>query len=148
MSYTFFLVDRALTSVNILGNAISVDQRFHKHPRQAQKFIEILDASCTLTTLCGFTGEETELVLSKRGLSAPCAVLVATEDKANSALTSITINDYDLLVEDIKTKAELDFSDKKLDITSAMIIAALLPLNEYVVKCIIHDVKDLFNTGD
>jgi hypothetical protein len=67
--------------VNILGNAIGVDQ--------AQKLIEILDASCTLTTLCGFTGEETELDLSMRGLSTPCdATLLSNEAKAGGLLAS------------------------------------------------------------
>jgi hypothetical protein len=70
----------------------------------------------------------------------------------NSVLTSIKISDYDLLVEDIKTKAELDFSarflHKDLGTEIFIIVAALLPLNEYVMMCIFHDVKDLSNTGD
>ena len=117
-------VNRVLTSMDILGNNIGAEQ--------AQKLIELLDTSATLKTLCGFTGEEVELDLSKRSLSASCAVLVANEIKVNRALTSIKINDYALPVNDIKTKPVLDLSNKKLKVEDAIIVAALLPLNEYV----------------
>ena len=53
-------------------------------------------------------------------------------DLFNRALTSIKINDYALPVNDIKTKPVLDLSNKKLGVEGAIIVAALLPLNEYV----------------
>ena len=82
------MINRALTSVHILGNNIGTEQ--------AQKLIEILDASATLTTLCGFTGAEAELDLSKRSLSPSCAVLVANEIKVNRALNSIDLSGNDI----------------------------------------------------
>ena len=45
-----------------------------------------------LTTLCGFSGDETELNLSKKNLSAGCAVLVANEISDMGALTSLDIS--------------------------------------------------------
>ena len=50
----------------------------------------------------------------------------------NRALTSIKITNYTLPVDDIKTKPVLDLSNKKLKAEDATIVAALLPLNEYV----------------
>ena len=43
----------AISSVNVLGNFIGVEQ--------AQELINALQAKDTLTTLCGFSGDETEL---------------------------------------------------------------------------------------
>ena len=108
--------------MNILGNYIGANH--------ARSLIGFLDTSDKLTTLCGFTGNETELDLSKKGLSAGCAVLVANEMKVNRALTSVKVNDYTISVNDIRTKPVLDLSSKKLRNEDAIIIAALLPLNE------------------
>ena len=45
------------------------------------------------------------------------------------ALETVTIDQFPLPIQDIKTKAELDFSGKKLGIEDAIFIAALVPLN-------------------
>ena len=75
----------ALASVNILANDIGGEQ--------ANALIEILKSKDTLKTLCGFSGNETELDLSGKRLSAGCGVLVANEVRDNGALTSLNISD-------------------------------------------------------
>ena len=45
------------------------------------------------------------------------------------ALVTVTINKFSLPIQDIKTKAELDFSGKGLHVEDAIVIAALVPLN-------------------
>ena len=70
--------------MNILGNYIGEEH--------ACSLIGILDTSGKLTTLCRFTGNEAELDLSKKGLSAGCAVLVANEMKVNRALTFLDVS--------------------------------------------------------
>ena len=74
--------------MNILGNRIGTDQ--------ANALIKIMEGKSTLKTLCGFSGNETELDLSKKGLTAGCALLVANEIVANGALTSLNISNSQL----------------------------------------------------
>ena len=45
------------------------------------------------------------------------------------ALVTVTINKFPLAIQDIKTKTELDFSKKGLQVEEAIIIASLIPLN-------------------
>ena len=85
--------------MNILGNYIGTEQ--------ARNLIAILDASDKLTTLCGFTGNETELDLSQKGLYACCAVLVANEIMVNRALTSVNLSGNELRAEGAKAVAEV-----------------------------------------
>jgi hypothetical protein len=73
----------AISSVNVLGNSIGVEQ--------AQELIKNLQAKEKLTTLCGFSGDETELDLSNKNLSAGCAVLVANEISDIGALANLDI---------------------------------------------------------
>jgi hypothetical protein len=73
----------AISSVNVLGNSIGVEH--------AQELITILQAKEKLITLCGFSGDETELDLSNKNLSAGCAVLVANEIINNGALSSLNL---------------------------------------------------------
>ena len=93
------LVNRALTSVDILGNNIGDEQ--------ANNLIQLLDYSDKLTTLCGFTGTETELNLSNRNLSASCAILVANEVKVNRALIDLDISKNNLGSDGAKAFAEV-----------------------------------------
>jgi hypothetical protein len=81
------LDNEAISSVNVLGNAIGVEQ--------AQELIDIkiLQTKEKLTTLCGFSGDETELNLSKKNLSAGCAVLVANEISDMGAMSSLNLAD-------------------------------------------------------
>eukprot|EP00935_MAST-01C_sp_MAST-1C-sp1_P000868 g868.t1 len=112
---------QALASVNILSNGIGAEQ--------ANELIKIMESKPNLKTLCGFSGDETELDLSKRGLTTGCAVLVAHEVKNNGALVTVTINKFALPIQHIRTRAELDLSGKSLGVEDAIIIAALIPLN-------------------
>ena len=89
-----------------------------------------MDASDTLTTLCGLTGTETELDLSGRNLSASCAILVANEVKFNSALMSISFDgtgDHAKTVKLESSMMEVDLSGKDLGPGGALITAAFLP---------------------
>ena len=52
-----------------------------------------MESHSNLKTLCGFSGDETELDLSNKNLSAGCGVLVANEVKNNGALATITFGD-------------------------------------------------------
>jgi hypothetical protein len=79
---------RAISSVNVLGNSIGVEQ--------AQKLINILQAKEALTTLCGFSGDEIELDLSNKNLSAGCAVLVANEISDTGALSALSLRSNNL----------------------------------------------------
>ena len=115
-------VNRALTSLNMLCNNFGTDQ--------ANTLIEILEGSDKLTTMCGFTGAETELDLTEKGLNAGCAVLVANEIKVNTTLTSLKVNEYAIPVKDVKTNKTLDLSHKNFEVKDAIIFAALLSLNE------------------
>ena len=51
------------------------------------------------------------------------------ENSGNGALVTVTINKFALPIQDIKTKAELNFSGKGLATKDAIVIAALVPLN-------------------
>ena len=73
-----------LSSANLLGNWIGVEQ--------AQALLKIKEVKPGLTTLCGLSGDETELDLSGKGLSAGCAILLAPEIQANWSLSSLTFS--------------------------------------------------------
>ena len=45
------------------------------------------------------------------------------------ALSTFTLNEFPLPIQDIKTVAKLDFSGKQLKVEEASIIAELIPLN-------------------
>ena len=69
--------------VNILSNNIGTEQ--------ADKLIAIMASQPNLKTLCGFSGDETELDLSGKSLGAGCATLLAPELNANGALAILNI---------------------------------------------------------
>ena len=71
----------SLSSANLLGNSIGVEQ--------AQVLLEIKEAKPGLTTLCGLSGNETELDLSGKGLGPGCVILLALEMEANGSLSSL-----------------------------------------------------------
>jgi hypothetical protein len=47
----------------------------------------------------------------------------------NGAISTVIVNTFPLPIQDIKSKAELDFSGKKLQVEDVIIIAALIPSN-------------------
>eukprot|EP00935_MAST-01C_sp_MAST-1C-sp1_P001490 g1490.t1 len=121
----------ALASVNILSNGIGAEQ--------ANALIQIMESKSNLTTLCGFSGDETELDLSKEGLTAECAVLVANEIKNNGALTTIEFGDKQAVTMST-TITEANFSGK-LRSYEAQIVAAFLPKCQALVKLNMRDNK-------
>jgi Ran GTPase-activating protein (RanGAP) involved in mRNA processing and transport len=80
--------NEALVSVRLLSNRIGTEQ--------ANELIQMMESKENLTTLCGFSGDETELDLSGQGLSPGCGVLVANEIKHNGALTSLNVGNNHL----------------------------------------------------
>jgi hypothetical protein len=107
----------AISSVNVLGNFIGVEQ--------AQELIKILHTTEKLITLCGFIGDETELNLSKKNLGNGCGVLVANEISDMGALTKLMFGDK-LVVTMTTEMTEVNFSGK-LRPYEAQIVAAFLP---------------------
>lgn len=94
------VVNGAISIVNILSNGIGTEQ--------ANELIKIMESKDNLKTFCGFSGHETELDLSRKGLSAGCAVLVANEVKYNGALTSLNVSDNTYLLNRESGKALAD----------------------------------------
>jgi Ran GTPase-activating protein (RanGAP) involved in mRNA processing and transport len=74
----------AISSVNLLGNAIPVEQ--------AQDLVKIMQSKEKLITLCGLRKEETELDFSGRRLGAGDAVLIANDISDMGALTKFDIS--------------------------------------------------------
>jgi hypothetical protein len=74
---------------------------------QAQELVKIMRAKENLTTLCGLSGEETELDFSSgQYLGAGDAVLIANDISDMGALTSLNLASTYLKVEDGKIMAE------------------------------------------
>jgi hypothetical protein len=73
----------AISSVNILLNDIGVDQ--------AENLVGILKEHPTLKSLCGNTGNETELDMSGTMRGAGDAIMLVPEIVDNGALTSINL---------------------------------------------------------
>lgn len=115
-------VNRALITINLLKNAIGI-----KH---AEAYGGILASHPTLKSLCGLDPDATEADFSGQDLKADDAILIAHSVKVNRALIKLKINEYELPIQEIKTATELDLSYKKLQSTDAIVISALLPLNE------------------
>ena len=113
--------------MNILGNGMGTEQ--------ANELIKIMESHSNLKTLCGFSGDETELNLARCGLTAGCGVLVANEIKNNGALVKFTFSgdNYDSKPVTIESSmTEADFSGKVLQASGAIMLAAFLPKCRYV----------------
>ncbi len=54
--------------------------------------LKIKEAKPGLTTLCGLSGDETELDLSGKKLGPGCTILLAPELEANGSLSSLTFS--------------------------------------------------------
>ena len=78
----------------------------------------------------------TEADLSNKELGVGGGIIVGAwiSHKDNGALVTVTINKCALPVQDIKTKAQLDLSGKRLGVEDAIIIAALIPINVSCTK--------------
>jgi hypothetical protein len=111
----------ALSSANFLGNFIPVEQ--------AQELVKIMRSKDTLTTLCGLTGEETELDFSSQGLGAGDAVLIANDINDMRAILKFTFsgddNSKSVIMETTMTVA--DFSGKGLGVSGSILLSAFFP---------------------
>jgi hypothetical protein len=59
--------------------------------------------------------------------SGPAAIADAIKDMRT--ISTVIVNTFPLPIQDIKSKAELDFSGKELEVEDAIIIAAMIPSN-------------------
>jgi ribosomal protein L7Ae-like RNA K-turn-binding protein len=92
---------RALSSANLLGNQIPVEQ--------AHELVAIMQSNKKLTTLCGFSREESTLDVSNQGLGPGDAVLIAND------------------ISDMRAMTSLNLASNKLGVEGAKAIAACLP---------------------
>jgi hypothetical protein len=74
--------------VNLLKNDIPMEQ--------AKALASILKEHPTLKSLCGNSGEETELDMSGKDLGAVDVIMLAPEIAGNGALTSLDVSDNNL----------------------------------------------------
>jgi Ran GTPase-activating protein (RanGAP) involved in mRNA processing and transport len=88
----------ALSSVNLLKNGVLMEQ--------AKALANILKEHPTLKSLCGNSGEETELGMSGKEIGAEGAIMLAPEIAGNGSLTSLDISDNYLSAEGTKLLAE------------------------------------------
>jgi hypothetical protein len=93
--------NRAISSVNLLKNAIPVEQ--------AQELVKIMQSKEKLTTLCGLRKDETELDFRGQNLLAGDAVLIAND------------------ISDMRAMKSLNLASNLLGVEGARIIAACVP---------------------
>jgi hypothetical protein len=79
---------RAISSVNLLKNEIPMEQ--------AKELARILKEHPALKSLCGNSGEETDLDMSGKQIGAEGAVMLAPEIAGNGALTSLNLASNDI----------------------------------------------------
>jgi hypothetical protein len=90
---------RAISSVNLLQNRIGINQ--------AKALASILKEHPTLKSLCGNSGEETELLdMSGKEIGAEGAITLATEIAGNGTMTSLNLSSNDLNAEGVKIVAD------------------------------------------
>jgi hypothetical protein len=81
---------RAILSVNLLKNMIGVDQ--------AKALASILKEHPTLKSLCGNSGEETELDMSGKGMDAGDVIMLVPEIVDNGTISSVNLLKNDISV--------------------------------------------------
>ena len=110
-----------LTSVKLIGSYIQ--------PPQAHELISVMNSKESLSTLCGFTRNLTELDLSSSNLTAGCAFLVSNELRLHGTMSKLTMHKCKLPIQQLKTEPELDFCDKELHFVDIIVIAELIKDN-------------------
>jgi hypothetical protein len=107
--------------VNLLKNKIHVDQ--------AKALASMLKEHCTLKSLCGNKGDETELEMRGKEMDAGDVIMLAAEIVDNGAILKFTFsgNDDSKSVTMETTMAVADFSGKGLGVSGAIMVAAFLP---------------------
>ena len=71
----------------------------------------------------------TDLNIASNYIDAEDAKILGPAISDNGAISTVIVYKFPLPIQDIKTKAELDFSAKELNYLDAVVLAALLPLN-------------------
>jgi hypothetical protein len=73
----------------------------------------------------------TEADFSDKNLGIKGAIIISAwiTHKDKGAISTAVVNTFPLPIQDIKSKAELDFSGKELTVEDIIIIAALIPSN-------------------
>jgi hypothetical protein len=128
----------AISSVNLLDNDIPMEQ--------VKALASILKEHPTLKSLCGNSGEETELDMSGKIIGAEGAIMLAPEIAGNRALTSLHVGQSNIPENEMreimaiamrmdsmkilceipfkdKTLTELDVSGKNLGTEGALVVA-------------------------
>jgi hypothetical protein len=104
----------AISSVNLLKNGISMEQ--------AKALASVLMEHPTLKSLCGNSGNETELDMSSKEIGAEGAVMLAPEIAGNGALLVLSLKDNRLATKESgKALAQALASNstlKELDVSS------------------------------
>ena len=78
----------ALSSANLLGNRIGIDQ--------AKALAAILKEHSALKSLCGNRGDETKLDMSGKEIGVEGAIMLAPEISDNGALLSLNLSSNNL----------------------------------------------------
>ena len=87
-----------MVTVNVMGNKIGKEQ--------LSKLQEMMQAHPTLVSLCGIADDATEANLSRLGMDADDAVVLADELPAKGALTSLNLSSNKLKAKGAKHVAE------------------------------------------
>jgi hypothetical protein len=82
-----------------------------------------------LVSLCGIADDATWADLSGLDMDADGAVVLVSELPDKGAISTAVVNTFPLPIQDIKSKAELDFSGKELTSEAIITTAALIPSN-------------------
>jgi hypothetical protein len=109
-------------SVNLLQNTIGSDQ--------AKALASILKEHPTLKSLCGNSGEETELDMSGKQIGADGAIMLTPEIAGNGAISTFTFSGDEEESEPVTMEicmVEADFGGKCLGASGAIMAAAFLP---------------------
>jgi hypothetical protein len=109
-----------LTSLDISDNSI-VSETWLDPPQQGLKVGDLVDGKC-INSIDEDDGQIQLLDLS--GIKALADVIPDMR-----AISTVIVNTFPLPIQDIKSKAELDFSGKGLKVGEAIVIAALIPSN-------------------
>jgi hypothetical protein len=139
----------AISSANLLMNDIDTNQ--------AKALVLILKEHPTLKSLCGNSGDETELHMSGEMNGAGEAIMLAPEIAGNGALTSLHVGQNNIPAKEMreimgiamhmdsmkilcevpfkdKTLTELDVSGKNLGMEGALVVAGYLDGNGAITK--------------
>jgi hypothetical protein len=110
---------RALTSLNVANNKLG-------------GLVDSASNSWTYSSNQWWCNSNTPPAGNKEGYkdAKPVGViLLANAIKDMRNISTVTVNTFPLPIQDIRSKAELDFSGKGLQVEDAIIIAALIPSN-------------------